>query len=368
MSTFSLRSCLAIVVLAELALAGCVSNPPAETKIVPTSAAAPAAAPPAATFAREISTRSLAGGGNLALHRVVLKPPAPGIETRVVLLLHPIDIPGAEAFKVKGYSLMDYLADRGYDVWAVDYRGYGRSGAATEEFDSKRQRVPTPRLDDAVDDVKEAVAAVLSNTGASSLSLVGYGYGGIVAGATVEQIPEKVSRLVLYGTSFAFKIGKVGAQLGKQPLESKPGVLNTKLPSEQSIDWESSTLPQWQKMMAGKPLAESEAIAAVAEAFYATDHIDLTNDRRTVRRPTGPLLDMYRVWSNKPLFNAGKIKVPTLIVRGDLDAYADPELAKQLTGSKIVREVVVKNATHWMLYEKAHDQVFAETDRFLAGR
>jgi pimeloyl-ACP methyl ester carboxylesterase len=368
MRTFSLRSCLAIVAVLALALAGCVSNPPAETKTVPASAIGPAEASPAAIPAREISTRALADGGSLALHRVVLRPAAAGIESRVVLLLHPIDIPGAAAFKVKGYSLMDYLADRGYDVWAVDYRGFGRSSAASEEFDSKRQRVPTPRLDDALDDVREAIAAVLSSTGASSLSLVGYGYGGIVAGATAEKMPDKVSRLVLYGTSFAFKIGKVGTQLGKLPLESKPGVLNAKLPIEQSVDWENATLAQWQKMMAGKPLAESEAFAAAAEAFYATDYLDPANDRRTVRRPTGPLLDMYRAWSNKPLFNAGKIKVPTLIVRGELDAYADPDLSKQLTGSKIVREVVVKNATHWMLYEKAHDQVFAETDRFLAGR
>ncbi len=368
MRIFSLRSCLAIVAVAELVLAGCVSNPPAETKIVPAPIPVPVEAAPAATLAREISTRSLASGGSLALHRVVLRPATASIEARVVLLLHPIDIPGAEAFKVKGYSLMDYLADRGYDVWAVDYRGYGRSSSAPEEFDSKHQRVPTPRLDDALDDAREAIAAVLSSTGASSLSLVGYGYGGIVAGATAEKMPDEVSRLVLYGTSFAFKIGKAGAQLAKQPLESKPGVLNTKLPIEQSIDWENSTLALWEKMMAGRPLAESEAIAAVAEAFYATDYLDPTNDRRTLRRPTGPLLDMYRVWSNKPLFNVGKIKVPTLSVRGDLDVYADPELSKQLTGSKIVREVVVRNATHWMLYEKAHDQVFAETDRFLAGR
>jgi pimeloyl-ACP methyl ester carboxylesterase len=366
MNTFSIRSCFLLVAVAGLALAGC-ANQPLTRALGPSLA--PAVTPvPVTKPAAEVSARSLVSGGNLSLHRRVVKPLAAGAANRVVLLLHPLDIPGAEAFNVAGYSLMDYLAERGFDVWATDYRGFGRSSPAPDGFDGKRQRVPTPRLEDTLGDVREAVDTVLLSTGATSLSLIGYGYGGLVAGAASELMPDKVSRLVLYGTAFAFKIGKAGGQLAKQPLESKPGVLNPKLPDEQNIDWESSTLAAWQKMMAGKPLAEPQAIEAVAAAFHATDYLDETNGRRTVRRPSGPLLDMYRVWSNKLLFNPARIKVPTLIVRGDLDIYADPDLARQLSGTKIVREVVVKNATHWMLYEKSHEQVFAETHRFLSGR
>ena len=350
-------------------LVACANKPTAV--IAPTT---PAAVEPPLTATLmpettpEVSARSLANGGKLSLHRRVAKPLAAGAANRVVLLLHPLDIPNAEAFNVKGYSLMDYLAEQGYDVWATEYRGFGRSSTATEVYDGKNQRVPTPRLDDALGDVKEAIDTVLLSTGASSLGLVGYGYGGLVAGAIAEQMPDKVSRLVLLGTAFAFKIGKAGALLAKQPLESKPGVLNPKLPDEQMIDWEGSTLAAWQKMMAGKPLAEPLAVEAVASAFYASDFVEAANGRRTVRRPIGPSLDMYRVWSNKPLFNAAKIRVPTLIVRGDLDVYADPDISRQLTGTKIMREVVVKDATQWMLYEKSHEQVFAETSRFLSGR
>jgi pimeloyl-ACP methyl ester carboxylesterase len=365
MNILSIRSCFATVVVTGFMLAGCLTNPPAtkSSELVPSVALAPAAKP-----AAEISARALLAGGSLSLQRRVAKPLTAGAADRVVLLLHPLDIPGAAAFNVAGYSLMDYLAEQGYDVWAADYRGFGRSSPAPEVFDGKRQRVPTPRLEDTLGDVREAIDTVLASTGASSVGLVGYGYGGLVAGAMAEQMPDKVSRLVLYGTAFAFKIGKLGGQLAKLPLESKPGVLNAKLPGEQIIDWQGSTLAAWQTMMAGKPLVEPQAIDAVAAAFHATDYLDETDGRRTVHRPTGPALDMYRVWSNKLLFNPARIKVPTLIVRGDLDVYADPDLARQLSGTKIVREVVVKNATHWMLYEKSHDQVFAETHRFLSGR
>jgi pimeloyl-ACP methyl ester carboxylesterase len=361
MNRFPFRPHYATIAVALLLLTACVTNPT-------TLPATAESVQPPVHVASEVSARTLPGGGNLSLHRRVAKPLAAGAANRVVLLLHPLDIPNAEAFNVSGYSLIDYLAARGYDVWATEYRGFGRSSPAPEAFDAKRQRLPTPRLEDTVSDVREAIDTVLSTTGAGTLELVGYGYGGLVAGAVAEQVPDKLSRLVLYGTAFAFKIGKGGAQLAKQPLESKPGVLNPKLADEQVIDWESSTLAAWQKMMAGKPLAEPQAIEAVAAAFHATDYVDTANGQHTVRRPIGPALDMYRVWSNKPLFNAGKIRVPTLIVRGDLDLYADPDLSRQLSGTKIVREIVVKDATHWMLYEKSHEQVFAETDRFLSGR
>jgi pimeloyl-ACP methyl ester carboxylesterase len=365
MNTFSIRSCFVVAAVAGFVLAGCATQPlPKASGSSPEPAVAEA---PVTEPATEVSARSLSSGGNLSLHRRVVKPLAAGAANRVVLLLHPLDIPGAEAFNVAGYSLMDYLAEQRFDVWATDYRGFGRSSAAPEVFDGKRQRVPTPRLEDTLGDVREAVDTILLSTGATSLSLIGYGYGGLVAGAASEQMPDKVSRLVLYGTAFAFKIGKAGAQLAKQPLESKPGVLNPKIADEQAIYWEGSTLAAWQKMMAGKPLAEPQAIEAVAAAFRATDYLDATNVRPTVRRPTAPLLDMYRVWSNKPLFNAARIKVPTLIIRGELDFYADPDLARQLTGTKIVREIIIKDATHWMLYEKSHEQVFAETSRFLGG-
>ena len=50
----------------------------------------------------------------------------------VVLLVHGSSMASTPTFdlQVKSrpeYSLMDYLAERGYDVWCVDCEGYGRS-------------------------------------------------------------------------------------------------------------------------------------------------------------------------------------------------------------------------------------------------
>ena len=51
---------------------------------------------------------------------------APG---KILLFVHGATYPAESAFdlKLNGLSWMDYIARRGYDVYLVDLRGYGRS-------------------------------------------------------------------------------------------------------------------------------------------------------------------------------------------------------------------------------------------------
>src|SRR5690349_13878786 len=48
---------------------------------------------------------------------------------RTVLYVHGATYPASTSFDLPldGVSWMDYLAARGYDVWLLDLRGYGRS-------------------------------------------------------------------------------------------------------------------------------------------------------------------------------------------------------------------------------------------------
>lgn len=36
--------------------------------------------------------------------------------------------------QIRDYSLMDFLAENGYDVWAIDLHGYGRSDKTDEDW------------------------------------------------------------------------------------------------------------------------------------------------------------------------------------------------------------------------------------------
>ena len=61
-----------------------------------------------------------------------------------------------------GESWMDYLAARGYDVYLLDLRGYGKSSRPKEMSEDPKANPPIVRGDTAVKDIGTAVDFVLS--------------------------------------------------------------------------------------------------------------------------------------------------------------------------------------------------------------
>src|SRR2546430_17448315 len=69
----------------------------------------------------------------------------PGTGKRPVLIIHGSTLPSgtSAAFRINGVSWMDDLAARGFDVWALDFLGYGSSDRYSEmnEPRSEERRV-----------------------------------------------------------------------------------------------------------------------------------------------------------------------------------------------------------------------------------
>ena len=63
--------------------------------------------------------------------------------------------------KISNESWMDYIAARGYDVYLVDLRGYGRSTRPPEFTKPPEENPPVVRTDVAVRDVAAAVDSIL---------------------------------------------------------------------------------------------------------------------------------------------------------------------------------------------------------------
>ena len=55
---------------------------------------------------------------------------------KVALLVHGGTWSGRPLFdlQIRDYSLMDFLAENGYDVWAIDLHGYGRSDRTDKDW------------------------------------------------------------------------------------------------------------------------------------------------------------------------------------------------------------------------------------------
>ena len=64
---------------------------------------------------------------------------------QTVLYVHGATYPSETAFDLKldGVSWMEYIASRGYDVWLLDLRGYGKSTRPAEMADKPEANSPS---------------------------------------------------------------------------------------------------------------------------------------------------------------------------------------------------------------------------------
>ena len=77
---------------------------------------------------------------------------------------------------------------------------------------------------------------------------------------------------------------------------------------------------------------------------------------------------IFYVFTKRPVYDASKITVPTLIIRGDDDPTATEPDAKGLMSaisSQVKRYVSIAHGTHFVGLEKNRLQLFREVQTFL---
>ena len=119
---------------------------------------------------------------------------------RTVLFVHGATYPSETSFdlEVGGFSWMDYLAQRGWDAYLMDVRGYGRSTRPPEMSQPPHTHPPIANTDVAVRDLGAVVDHILARRGIARLSLIGWSWGTSIVGGYAAESSAKVERLVLY--------------------------------------------------------------------------------------------------------------------------------------------------------------------------
>ena len=119
---------------------------------------------------------------------------------RTVLYVHGATYPASTAFDLKlgGLSWMDYMAARGYDVYLLDLRGYGKSTRPKEMSEDPKNNPPIVRGDTAVKDIGAVVDFILKRRNIPRVNLMGWSWGTTTMATYTTQNPGKVERLVLY--------------------------------------------------------------------------------------------------------------------------------------------------------------------------
>lgn len=277
---------------------------------------------------------------------------------QVLVLLNPLSIPSLEAFDVPGYSLMDTLAKAGWDVWGIDFIGQGKSS-----YPSEMQKNPAPagkfplRAKDATLQLDYIIPFILHQANKKTLSMLGWSWGSIVAAMYAINHPKQVDHLVLYGAIYDSSLpASVEAQF-VLPYASANHQFNKHLPAYQNISWQMIE-NHWKKMIAGnKNITSPQVFNVVGKAYCQIDpHPFIKN---TLRRSMGPMEDLFLAWNGYPLYAIHALTIPTLVIYGEHDFFADKRLYSQLTHVKIKKEIILENATHWVIYEK-NRKVFSD--------
>jgi len=93
----------------------------------------------------------------------------------IVLFVHGATYPSETAFDIAlpGGSWMDYVAERGYDAYLVDIRGYGRSTRPASMDAPPDQNPAFADTADAIKDVGAAVDFISKRRNVNKINLIG---------------------------------------------------------------------------------------------------------------------------------------------------------------------------------------------------
>jgi len=246
----------------------------------------------------------------------------------IIVLCHGSATAGKESFdlQVPGkptYSLMDVLAQAGFDVFAPDVRGFGRSTHPEGHMTTA----------EASQDLNAVVDYVLKLRDAKKVNLLGWSWGTQYGGMFVMNQPAKVERYV----SFA------QMHVNSPDLAKRRARIDTFRENAYITIPEAGWKPRFYSL-APPEVSDPEVVDAFAKAAAQVES----------KSPTGPQLDMVTIM---PMVNPRLMPVPVMIIHGQYDDVADldglfPFFAQLPNPRK--QYVVVPDAGHMMHLQKGH--------------
>lgn len=282
-------------------------------------------------------------------------------KNKIIVLLPPLSIPSVEAFDVPNLSFMNVLAQEGYDVWGIDFIGQGKSSYPKVMQDNPPANGVFPlQQQEAVIQLKFLIDYLKKEKSVSSVYLLGWSWGAVVAASYSTQFPNDVDKLVLAGAMHSFLLPQF-----TKSFMNKDNSFNLNLASYQIVPW-AAIDSHWQMMEDNKKLVNENDKNAVKKIYENLDKGSFI--KGSLRRAMGPMKDLFEIWNERPVFDITKVTKDTLVIYGNQDMFADKKLFQKLINAKSKKEIVIKNATHWIFYEKNRFEFYNGIINFLNNR
>jgi pimeloyl-ACP methyl ester carboxylesterase len=285
--------------------------------------------------------------------------PADG-ERRPVLYVHGATFPSALsiAHRFDGHSWRDALNEAGFDVWALDFYGFGHSDRYPEMEEPPEKHSPLCNAEDAGDQVEAGARFVLEHSGVARLSFVSHSWGSMPTGRFAGKHPAMVDRLVLLGPI---------ARRSPRRYETAPA----------GSAWRIITVEdQWKRFVEDVPASEPPVFSRQHFDEWGERYLDSETGSRTrhpagVKVPSGPFYDILRAWHGELGYDPGLVQAPVAMIRGEWDGLIPDEDARWLFGalkaSPVKRDIKISRGTHLMHLELMRAALYRETNTFLLG-
>ncbi|MBY0329175.1 MAG: lysophospholipase [Acetobacteraceae bacterium] len=285
---------------------------------------------------------------------------APG---RTLLMVHGATYPAHTAFDLPlgGLSWMDYIAGRGFDVWCMDIRGYGRSTRPAEMAQPPEANPPIVRGETAVADIGSVATFIRERRGVPRIMHLGWSWGSALMGRFAAENPALVERLVLFAPGWLREgaspaAGAAGAALGAYRMVTQAQARERWLNGVPAEKRAALIPPGWFEHWAG--------------VTWSTDPEGQRRNPPVLRAPNGVLLDSREYWqAGRPWWDPAKVTAPTLLVVAEWDRDTPPAMANAifplLTGSPGKRLVLLGEGTHTIVMERNRGALFQAVQVFL---
>jgi pimeloyl-ACP methyl ester carboxylesterase len=280
---------------------------------------------------------------------------------RTLLFVHGATYPSDTMFdlKIDGASWMDSIASHGYDVFAMDVRGYGRSTRPPEMDRPAAESPPVVTTDDGVRDYGAVVDHVRQRRGVPRLSLMGWSWGTVIAGAYAARNPGHVERLVMCAPLWLRR------NPGGLRVDGRMGAWRAVTLAAATERWLTGVTAERQK-----DLIPPGVLDAWWSANMDADPVGAGMRPPVVRAPNGLLVDAFKYWeADTRYYDPSVIRAPVLMVVGEWDvdtpAYMAQAILTRLTSSPRKRLVIIGEGTHHLMLERNRLQMFREVQSFL---
>ena len=265
---------------------------------------------------------------------------------RTLLLMHGATFSSGSLFDapVGDASFMDQLAAAGFDVYAVDVRGYGGSTRPPETAGPVDPPTQPVRIETAIRDLGNAVDHILEHRGLDQLNLVAMSWGGSIAGAYTEKNTDKIKRLALIAPLWLRETAGRIDQGGSLPAYREVDLYKYEeswrvaAPKDQR---DALIPPGWFGVWAKNTLAIGPRGTAP----------------NTILAPSGAIQDIREYWAaDRPFYDPAEIRVPVLLIHAEWDVDVTFETTRdffsKLTAAPYRRWIEIGQGTHMVILEK----------------